>query len=156
MNKKTLLILLSFGLLILAACTAGANELVNTVAKEGEVAGFWQGLWHGLISPITFIISLFKDTISIYEVHNNGGWYNFGFLFGAMAIFSGSCKGTVCKKKSPKEKEWEEIGVKVEEKVRTGIKSWLDESEHKDKDWEEIGEKIEKKIKRELKKWAEK
>ena len=52
-------------------------------------------------------------------------------------------------------KEWEEIGVKVEEKVRTGIKSWLDESEHKDKDWEEIGEKIEEKIKRELKKWAE-
>jgi len=63
-----------------------------------------------------------------------------------------SCK----KKKSWKEKEWEDIGTKVEEKVRTGIKNWLDESEHKNKDWEEIGKKIEEKIKRELRKWAEK
>ena len=155
MNKKTLIILFSFIMLAIISCTAGPNELVNTVVKEGEAAGFWFGLWHGIIAPITFIISLFSDTISIYEVHNNGGWYNFGFLFGAMMTFSGSCKGTVCKTKSPKDKEWEDIGVKVEEKVRTGIKSWLDESEHKDKDWEEIGEKIEEKIKRELKKWAE-
>jgi len=155
MNKKTLIILFSFLVLAIISCTAGPNELVDTIAKKGEAAGFWLGLWHGLIAPITFIISLFSDTVSIYEVHNNGGWYNFGFLFGAMMTFSGSCKGTVCKKKSPKEKEWEDIGVKVEEKVRTGIKSWLDESEHKDKDWEEIGEKIEDKIKRELRKWAE-
>jgi len=156
MKTKTLIFISFFIILIVTACTAGANDLVNTVAKEGEAAGFWLGLWQGFISPVTFIISLFKDTISIYEVHNNGGWYNFGFLFGAMMIFSGSCKGTVCKNKSPKEKEWENIGVKVEEKVRTGIKSWLNESEHKDKDWDEIGKKIEDKIKRELSKWADK
>ena len=141
--------------MILAACTAGPNTLMNTANSVEKVAGFWQGLWHGLIAIVTFIISLFKDNVSVYEVHNNGAWYNFGFLFGAMIIFSGSCKGTVCKKKSTKEKEWEDIGVKVEEKVRTGIKSWLDESEHKDKDWEDIGEKIEDKIKRELRKWAD-
>jgi hypothetical protein len=157
MNKNTMLLVFAFITLTIISCTAGPNELVGTVAKEGETAGFWLGLWHGIISPITFIISLFKDTISIYEVHNNGGWYNFGFLLGAICIVgSGSGKGSCGKmRKSPKEKEWEEIGVKVEEKVRTGIKSWLDESEHRDKDWEDIGEKIEEKIKRELRKWAD-
>ena len=99
MKTKILLILSFFVLLIITACTAGANDLVNTVAAKGEVAGFWQGLWHGLLFPFTFIISLFKDTISVYEVHNNGNWYNFGFLFGAMIIFGSGGKGCCGKKK---------------------------------------------------------
>jgi hypothetical protein len=57
------------------------------------VAGFLPGLWHGLISPITFVISLFSDNVTMYDVHNNGGWYNFGFLLGAMITFGGSGGG---------------------------------------------------------------
>jgi len=56
------------------------------------VAGFWLGLWQGFISPITFVVSLFNDDVGIYEIHNNGGWYDFGFLFGAMVIFSGMAR----------------------------------------------------------------
>jgi hypothetical protein len=26
--------------------------------------------------------------LSIYEVHNNGAWYNFGYLFGAKVIIT--------------------------------------------------------------------
>ncbi len=98
MNKKILFIFLSIILLILAACTAGPNNLMNTTRAQGEVAGFWLGLWHGLIVIVTFIISLFNDNITVYEVHNNGGWYNFGFIFGVMMIFGGGGKGT-CKRK---------------------------------------------------------
>lgn len=98
MNKKMLLILLSFILMILAACTAGANTVMNSANSLGEVAGFWQGLWHGLIAIVTFIISLFKDNISVYEVHNNGAWYNLGFIFGMMIILGGGCKGTCSRK----------------------------------------------------------
>ena len=90
---------LFFALLILlviigiTGCTAGPNEMVNSPDEEGKIAGFWQGLWQGVISPFTFIISLFSDAVYVYEVHNNGGWYNFGFLLGASIIFGGSGGG---------------------------------------------------------------
>jgi hypothetical protein len=29
----------------------------------------------------------------MYEVHNNGGWYNFGFILGMSIIFGGSAGG---------------------------------------------------------------
>ncbi len=123
-----------------------------------RAAGFWAGLWHGLILVITFIISLFTDSVGIYEYNNTGGWYNFGFVLGVL-ISIGQC-GNRCpgikKSKTPKEKEWDEIGDRVEEKVRIGIRKWLDESEKKDEEWEEIGKKVEEKIKRELRNWAEK
>jgi hypothetical protein len=37
------------------------------------LAGFWLGLWQGLISPITFLISLFTSEVNIYEVQNISG-----------------------------------------------------------------------------------
>lgn len=92
--KKTILTILIATLLIsLAACAAGPNQMQDTADEENKVAGFWQGLWHGFISPVTFIISLFNDNVSIYEIHNNGGWYDFGFLFGATIILGGSGGG---------------------------------------------------------------
>jgi hypothetical protein len=93
MKMKLLLIVLVVIPLLLAACTAGPNELRNTPDEDGEVAGFWRGLWHGLISPITFVLSLFTRNIHVFEVHNNGGWYTFGFLLGASATFGGSGGG---------------------------------------------------------------
>ena len=45
------------------------------------------GLWHGIITPVTFVISLFNENVNIYEVHNNGNWYNFGFVFGLSIVF---------------------------------------------------------------------
>jgi len=50
-----------------------------------DPAGFFAGLWHGIISPITFLVSLFHEDVAIYEAHNNGGWYDFGFLIGVGA-----------------------------------------------------------------------
>ncbi len=75
--------------LSLSACAAGPNVMRNAPTPEGELAGFWQGLWHGFISFFTFIVSLFNENVSIYEVHNNGGWYNLGFIIGVSAFFGG-------------------------------------------------------------------
>jgi hypothetical protein len=40
------------------------------------------------------VISLFTDTVSVYEVHNNGGWYDFGFILGVSAFFGGGGGGS--------------------------------------------------------------
>lgn len=69
---------------------AGPNELQNSANQEGKIAGFWQGLWHGFIAPFAFGISLFKDNVGVYELHNNGRWYNFGFILGLMMVFGGN------------------------------------------------------------------
>ncbi len=53
-------------------------------------AGFLGGLWHGMILPITFIVSLFTMNVRIYETHNSGRWYDFGFLIGASSSLGGS------------------------------------------------------------------
>jgi hypothetical protein len=81
-------LLLCCALLALSACAAGPNE-----AQADQGAGFWLGLWHGLIAPITFIVSLFTENVNVYEVHNNGNWYDFGFMLGVMCAFSGGGAG---------------------------------------------------------------
>jgi hypothetical protein len=48
------------------------------------------GLWHGIIAPVTFIISLFDNDVNFfYEVHNNGNFYDVGFALG-VGIFLGA------------------------------------------------------------------
>ena len=84
------LLLAAIALYALAACAPQPNELQDTVDLDGAVAGFWLGLWHGFITPFTFVISLFSSSVGIYEAHNNGGWYNFGFLIGASVMLGGS------------------------------------------------------------------
>jgi hypothetical protein len=75
-------------LIALTACAASGNDLASV--GGAHVVGFWYGLWHGLISPITFLISLFNSHVNIYAVHNNGNWYNFGFMLGVSTVFSGT------------------------------------------------------------------
>ena len=82
-----LVVLLSLG--ILAGCAPGPNQSQGTASTHGGVAGFWLGLWQGFIAPFVFLVSLFKSSLSIYEVHNNGAWYNFGYLFGLACFFGG-------------------------------------------------------------------
>lgn len=81
--------LLAAAVLVLASCAAGPNDVVSAGADQ---AGFWLGLWHGIIAPITFLISLFTDGVNVYEVHNNGNWYDFGFVLGLSMAFGGSAK----------------------------------------------------------------
>jgi len=95
MTKKEIaaLILILFMALAMASCAPGPNAMEKTADAKGKVAGFWLGLWHGLISPVTFVISLFSKTVRFYEVHNSGGWYNFGFVLGAGLFLSGGFLG---------------------------------------------------------------
>ena len=131
----------------------------NHEMYEAEPAGFWAGLWHGLILLVTFIINLFTDSVGIYEVNNSGAWYNFGFLLGVMMSFGhGGLWRPVRKSFSSKcrdEEEWEEIAKKVEKKVRKNIKGWVNESDESGKEWEEIAKKVEKKVRKNIKDWVD-
>jgi hypothetical protein len=58
-------------------------------------ATFLSGLWHGLLITVFFIISLFSENVSIYETHNNKGWYNFGFFLGISAFAGNTIQVTI-------------------------------------------------------------
>ena len=99
MNRTIVLILLlAVGVLVLSACTAGVNPEVGVAGPDGDTAGFFLGFWHGVIAPFTFVISLFTDNVNIYEVHNNGNWYDFGYVIGAGLLLSGGIFGRSRKK----------------------------------------------------------
>ena len=98
MAQKVVLVLFVM-MFLFSSCAPGPNDMEKTPDEEGKVAGFWKGLWHGLISPITFIISVFSKSVRFYEVHNNGTWYNFGFVLGAGLFLSGGILGKGSRKK---------------------------------------------------------
>jgi polyhydroxyalkanoate synthesis regulator phasin len=66
-----------------------------------------------------------------------------------------SCKSAAEKQR---EKEWKEVGDKVETKIMRKMKEWADDENTfaGDDDWDETCEKVEKKLKRKLREWAEK
>jgi hypothetical protein len=86
-RRRAVVLLVGLGILVLlASCAPGPNEAVGT----GEDApGFWLGLWHGIILPVTFVISLFTDNVTVYEVVNDGNWYDFGFFLGVLFFLGG-------------------------------------------------------------------
>ncbi len=141
-------------LLMLTSCTAGDAQFT-----QDTPAGFWYGLWHGVISFISLIIHIFNENVTVYEINNTGGWYDFGFLIGIITVWGGSshvsCRSSANKKR---DKEWDEISQKVESKVMRKLKEWAEDEEVTDigKEWDEIGEKVEKKLKRKIREWAEK
>lgn len=90
MKKVIFLFLL---ILFAVGCTPGPNSFEVTKVVVEKPAGFLLGLWHGCISIVTFVISLFSDKINVYEVYNNGNWYNFGFMLGISIAFGGGSSG---------------------------------------------------------------
>ncbi len=87
------LLLLSI-VVFVASCAPGANPHVHEAAAGGEPAGFWLGLWHGIVVWITFFVSLFNHGVSVYEVHNSGWPYNLGFVIGAACFHGGGASAS--------------------------------------------------------------
>ncbi len=74
------------------AIIAGAVLLQSCATQPPAVAagppGFLFGLLHGFLILFSFVASLFTD-YRIYAFPNSGGWYDFGFLLGAMSFLGG-------------------------------------------------------------------
>ena len=139
--------------LVAAGCAPGSDHF-NFVSGP---AGFWAGLWHGLICCVTFILSLFINGIRIYEERNSGHLYDLGFVLGAMVGLGGMLRPRAwwrVRRRRLAEREIEDIARKVEVNVRRAIRCWA-EGAAQDDEWADIGKKVEQKIKAELRKWAE-
>ena len=142
---------------MITSCTAGDPQFTAEAP-----AGFWMGLWHGIISFITLVIGIFSDSVRVYEVDNTGGWYDFGFLIGATCCWGGSAARNRWRwnherkrehQTTRSDKEWDEIGQEVEAKIKRKIKAWAEAEP--DDEWEVIGAKAEAKLKRKVREWAD-
>ncbi len=87
MKKHVTTLLVLVGLLCLTGCVE-PNHLTNTRPdKGGEIAGFLHGLWHGYMIVVNFVLSLFSSGKNgIYAIHNDGHWYNLGYILGVFAF----------------------------------------------------------------------
>lgn len=84
-------------LVILTGCVPGDGAYTSV-----KPAGFFWGIWHGWIAPISLVMGLFNHNIRIYETVNSGWWYDFGFF---MAIISGFGGLSLTRRRKKKDKD---------------------------------------------------
>jgi len=148
MNGNKRIFIIAFVLLfaLLSVSCAPGNERWDQNFHVGVKANFWAGLWHGLIIVVTFIISLFDHRVGVYEI-NNAGWpYNLGFVLGLMISLGGGLRATHRRGK------WDYR--RLEDSVRNGVRRGISESE-KEKAWEDISQKIDERVREILKEFKD-
>jgi hypothetical protein len=141
-NKRIFILAFIFIFALLSVSCAPGNERWSQNFHPGAKAGFWAGLWHGLIVIVTFIISLFDRQVGVYEVNNIGWPYNLGFILGLMMSLGGGLRATRRRDKFDYRR--------LEDSVRDGVRRGISESE-KEKAWEDISQKIDERVKEILK-----
>lgn len=98
MKKRKWLVLVA-ALVLLPLLFAGCAPTTGTRTQEDNPAGFFMGVWHGWIAPISLVISMFNHNVHIYDAVNVGFWYDLGYYmavisgFGGLALFRRRKKG---------------------------------------------------------------
>ena len=82
--QKSVCILFLIILITVSGCVPGDDK-----HTAEEPAGFFWGIWHGWIAPISLIWQLFNPEIRVYEPQNIGWWYDFGFYIAIISGFGG-------------------------------------------------------------------
>lgn len=93
-KDKTLALWIVVFILAICFCGCAQTHYVGDCVKGEHIYGFWGGLWHGIICPISFVGSLFDKNITIFAVNNCGRWYTFGFCLGVGALSASATKST--------------------------------------------------------------
>ncbi|MDF2586390.1 MAG: hypothetical protein K0S41_231 [Anaerocolumna sp.] len=85
MKRKIIFIMIiTLALFTLTGCVPGDGTYTSS-----EPAGFFWGVWHGWVAPVSLVIGLFNKNIRVYEVMNSGWWYDFGFYIAIISGFGG-------------------------------------------------------------------
>jgi hypothetical protein len=84
-NKISLILLtVLIYVLALSGCFPGGEHY-----QKDTPAGFFSGVWHGWIAPVSLVLGIFYNDIRIYEPNNTGWWYDFGFYIAIVGGFGG-------------------------------------------------------------------
>lgn|SRR5690554_3547790 len=97
MKKKKQLMLVclaSLLMILLSGCVPGDGSYTDE-----NRAGFFWGIWHGWLAPVSLIMGIFNNQLRVYETLNTGWWYDLGFY---MAIISGFGSLSFFRKKETK------------------------------------------------------
>ena len=94
MRSTVIIVFALLALLLLTACAPGVAGF-----QKDNRAGFFTGIWHGWIAPVTLVWQLFNHDVRIYEVNNTGWGYDFGFYIAVIAGFGGLALSRRCRKK---------------------------------------------------------
>jgi hypothetical protein len=81
--KLSWMLVLGLATITIMSCVPGGGTY-----SDGP-AGFFSGVWHGWIAPISLILGLFNDNLRVYEINNTGWWYDFGFYMAVISGFGG-------------------------------------------------------------------
>ncbi|HEY4786432.1 MAG TPA: hypothetical protein VIH57_10305 [Bacteroidales bacterium] len=86
MKRQYLLFISIFllAMITLTSCVPGGGS-----HTPKNPAGFFWGIWHGWIAPVSLIWGFFENNVRIYEVYNTGWWYDLGFYISIIAGFGG-------------------------------------------------------------------
>ncbi|MCL6258562.1 hypothetical protein M3O96_05650 [Aquiflexum sp. TKW24L] len=71
------------GVLLLILMSSCADNVPVDQCLTGQTYGFFWGIWHGIIAPISLVISLFDKEVAMFAVNNTGFFYGLGFLIGS-------------------------------------------------------------------------
>ena len=78
------IILVCLTVLFMAGCMPGSGRY-----DKASPAGFFTGIWHGWIAPVSLVIGLLDDTTRIYEPNNTGWFYDLGVYIAIVGGFGG-------------------------------------------------------------------
>ncbi|HEX2944989.1 MAG TPA: hypothetical protein VHT96_03430 [Clostridia bacterium] len=101
---KKRIFLLCVAVLMMFVLLTGCVPGDGTYSAD-KPAGFFWGIWHGWIAPISLIMGLFRKGIRVYETMNSGWWYDFGFYiaiisgFGGLSLFRHKSRSDNCSQK---------------------------------------------------------
>jgi hypothetical protein len=79
-----ILVLLLSTSALFVGCTPGGGRF-----DANSPAGFFWGIWHGWIAPVSLLIGLFDNTTRIYESNNTGWFYDLGYYVAIIGGFGG-------------------------------------------------------------------
>jgi hypothetical protein len=104
--KKFIPLFVLIGLAVVAAAiyviVGHVGMPTRDVNLSGAPANFWLGLWQGLIIYLSFIASWFDNNIVLYQVHNNGFWYNLGYIIALSVSVGAGARASRTKAKAKK------------------------------------------------------